>query len=770
MASLLNILGLSIAISVFIIIMTQLNWEYGYNKSIKDSENIYRGVVKWGGRLSINMSRPMGEHIAKEIPQIESYAVIWDWNNARYRRADQGEAAKEVTESYTRVNPEFFDLTALNIIEGNNTDFAAKNTAVISRSFAQKMWGDSSPVGEILYNDWNDTLRVVAVYEDIPSNVTFKNSVYINIADYCLNNNSEWGFRYYYKLGSDASIEEVTKKARILLYDRFFSGGDQSKYDEEFFSFEPIEDIYFSHTPSPNDQGNKTLSLVLLAVAILIILVAVINYINFFMALVPVRIRAVNINKVFGTPTSALRANFIGEAAGMMILSFGVALFIVETAASSFVAEFAEASFKFGDNIFVDSITFTLMVSIGVVAGLFPALYITKFTPAMVLKGSFGRSRQGQRMRSVLTAFQFVVSIVLIIVSLFITLQNRYMQSADYGFNRDRLISVNVGSQIASKPAAFLSELRKNPSIVDVAYGDGSILNVGMGWGRTLNGESVNFQCFPVSWNFPQFMGIEMVEGRSFIEEDASKIGGTIIFNETAAKRFGFKIGDFIQGHSNKEQAEVVGIAKDFNFTSLANEITPMALYEFGSEGWRVPSNAYVRITPTADLREVSDYISTVMTSLNENIKPEHVKVRAFNQTVENLYVKEQRISEIITLFSIVAILISLVGVFGLVVFETQYRKKEIALRKIHGSTVEQVLTMFNRKFIRIVAISFVIAVPLAWYSVSSWLGGFAFRVSIYWWVFAVALLLVLLITLLTVTIQTYRAATENPINSLKSE
>jgi putative ABC transport system permease protein len=343
------------------------------------------------------------------------------------------------------------------------------------------------------------------------------------------------------------------------------------------------------------------------------------------------------------------------------------------------------------------------------------------------------------------------------------------MQKYDYGFNRDRLITIDVGKTIASQPQTFLDELRKNTDIENIAFASNPMVGMQNGWGRTYNGEQIFFNYLPVSWNYPEFMGIKLKEGRFFIEEDDSKIGGTIIFNETAAKKYNIKVGDFFSCHSS-EKAEIVGIVKDFNFSSLQNNIEPYALYNFGSKGWFIPSLAHIRLSHGADYKQISEFITSIIQKLDPTIEPEKISIIPFDENIENLYTKEINLTKIISLFSLVAILISLMGVFGIVVFENQHRKKEIALRKIHGSTATLILGMFNRKFIIILAISAAIAVPAAYFGVNKWLTGFAYRTPMYGWVFVTGILVVAFITLLTVTLQTYRNANENPVKALKSE
>jgi putative ABC transport system permease protein len=303
-----------------------------------------------------------------------------------------------------------------------------------------------------------------------------------------------------------------------------------------------------------------------------------------------------------------------------------------------------------------------------------------------------------------------------------------------------------------------------------VAYAFAPLVNVGMGWGRSYNGESIRFSYQPVSWNYLEFMGLQMIEGRTFIEEDASKTGGTIIFNEAAAKMYNIKLGDFIEGHNWNEKAEIVGIVKDFNFTSLQDNIEPLALYEFGCKGWLVPSVAHIRLSPDADFKKTSEFIAAAMPTVDPSLELDKITIVPFDMTIENLYTKEISLTKIISLFSLVAIIISLMGVFGIVVFENQHRRKEIALRKIHGSTARLILGMFNRKFIYILLISFVIAAPIAYFAVNKWLSGFAYKTPVYWWVFVGGFLIVAFITLLTVTLQTFRTANENPVKALKND
>jgi putative ABC transport system permease protein len=773
-ASILNILGLTVAFTVFTVIMTQSYWELTYNKGIRQHEQIFRLVFHSpeADYHGINISRPYGETIGKSSPAIESYSAVSLWGEGLLHTVDTQGAKKETVDAISYVSPVFPEQFSLKCLDGDFKRFEEPKAVIIPKSDADILFPDGDPIGKtIIYPNRGDTLQVVAVYQNLPENCNFK-GIFINIGDWFIEDNSEWSFIYYYKLNFSNAKTEVEKQASKAVKELFDElEEDESEEDISFsIELEPLSKLYYSNNTPDYQRGNQALTHLLTSIAFVILLIAIINYINFFMALVPIRIRSVNINKVYGTPTSALRLNIIGEAVGLILLSFGLALLLVEYLSGTFINNLVFASLKIENNLFIVSLSSVFILITGILSGLFPAFYITKFNPALVLKGSFGRSKQGMNLRSALIIFQFTISIVLIICAYFVYLQGRYMQKYDYGFNRDRLITVWVGSKIASQPQAFLSELRKNPAIEEVAYADSYIVNIGMSWGRNHNGKQINYPCMPVSWNYPEFMGLKLQEGRFFIEDDASKTNGSYIFNEAAAKKYGVKAGDFLSGHNDDEPAEIVGIVKDFNFTSLQKSIEPLAFYEFGSTGWRIPSLAYIRLAYNADFQQTTDFIASCMKEINPNMEIDKIKITPFDETIENLYTKEINLTKIISLFSLVAILISLMGVFGIVVFENQHRKKEIALRKIHGSTATLILGMFNRKFIIILAVSAAIALPAAYFVVTKWLSGFAYRTPMYWWVFIAGILVVAFITLLTVTLQTYRNANENPVRALKSE
>ncbi len=784
-ASTLNILGLSVAFTILMVIGSHLWWEYSFNRAHDPNEQVY--VVGINNKIpgfsnsgyATYIARPFAENICNSSPEVEAYCALWtNWaTDFTVEGSD-----KIYTHNMSYVSPTFAEIMNLEMVAGDFTAIDKADAAVIPLSMARTIWGENylSAINEVIINvDYS--YEVVGIYRDMPDNTllgstSVANPVLIDIWDMNLESVTEWSYNYFVKLRQGASPEAVVTAAMPSLIEftkSMFSLSDQEIQEItaelegsaiKLFSF---TDSYFGGEFSQLYGGNSILSLTLLVIALLVLIIAVINYINFFMVLVPIRIRGVNINKVFGAPVAALRANIIGEAVGIMLLAFSLSLLIFYILSNTFISELVSSSLAFEDNLTLLLYALCFAVLVGIFAGLFPAYYITKFSPTLTLKGSFGRSKRGQRYRTVLTSFQFVISIALIIASLFVVLQNNFMMDYDYGFKRNRLITADIGG-LANNPTTLKNRLMENNAIENIAFGDGNLMEFGMRWGRSINGESATIYSFPASWDFPELMGMEIVDGRTFIELDATKANGTTIVNETAAKMYNIEVGDTFIGHSDSP-ADVVGIVKDFNYRSLQSKIEPMCIYEFGSDGWRAPSTMYLRVAHGANITEVMKSVERVIEELSPQRNPDTIEVNFFDKQLANIYQKEQNTSLLITIFAIIAVLISLVGVFGMVIFETFHRRKEIALRKIYGSTVSQLLRRMLRGYIVVIIVSAAIAIPLAWLGVSWWLEGYAYRTELLLWVFVAAVAIISLIVVSTVILQTYKAATQNPIDAIRN-
>jgi len=408
---------------------------------------------------------------------------------------------------------------------------------------------------------------------------------------------------------------------------------------------------------------------------------------------------------------------------------------------------------------------------VGMFAGAYPAHYMTSFAPALVLKGSFGLSPKGRKLRNTLISIQFVASFALIIGASFMYLQNHFMQYSPLGFNKDDLITVNI-DRIYDSREAFTNQIKAYSGVADVTYSQAILASAdGYGkWGRNYRGENITYQVIPVDYTFLDVMGIDITEGRNFRQEDANTQWGAYIFNESAHKQFNMELNTKI-GDSDDDFAsgEIIGFMPDIKFASFRMAVEPMAFYVAGTaRSGSGPSHiAHIRLNKGTSMRAALSHIHTTLAGFNSDYT---FDVRFYDEILHRLYEKETALSTLISLFSLLAIFISIVGVFGLVVFDSESRRKEIGIRKVLGATTMGIIIMFNKGYLKILAICFVVAAPAAWYAVNRWLGNFAYKTPMYWWVYVLAFLAVAIITAATVTFQNWRVASDNPLKAIKTE
>jgi putative ABC transport system permease protein len=443
-----------------------------------------------------------------------------------------------------------------------------------------------------------------------------------------------------------------------------------------------------------------------------------------------------------------------------------VALLLVSIFSDSPLTNLIDADLTFSAQPTIIIGTALIALLAGLLAGLYPSRYITSFAPALVLKGSFGLSPKGKKLRNTLIGIQFVASFALMIGASFMYLQNRFMQHSSPGYDKDALVTVDV-AQIQSSRDAFTHQIKAYSGVEDVTYGETLLASTDSynKWGFYHKGDFLNFQVLVVDHSFLRVIGIEVAEGRDFRREDAGTQHGAWIFNETARKQFNLELNtifdDWVRG-------EVIGFMPDIKIASFRMAVEPMAFYVRGTENnWGQPNHAYIKLKAGTSLRAAMLHIQTTLAGYDANYPFE---VRFFDEVVQRLYEKEISLGSLISLFSMIAIFISIVGVFGLVVFDSECRRKEIGIRKVLGASTLGIIVMFNKGYFKILVICFVVAAPLAWYAVHRWLENFAYKTTMYWWVYALAFVAVGIITVCTVTFQNWRVANDNPVKAIKSE
>ena len=684
----------------------------------------------------------------------------------------------------------FLDVFAFRSVEGDVHDLGKPKSVIVSREAAERM---RVGVGSLIWVDTDEpqpdgAMEVVAVFEDFPDNSLLGEcEVVKNLGETNLYTTSEWSFNYFVKFRPGADPDEfarqwtnVNQEMQREAAEKRAAAGDAADDDDESGIYgvrlSPVSELYFeSDSQAPCRQGSVVTTYTLLGIAVLVIVLAFINFVNFFFALVPVRIRTVNTFKVFGAPASSLRFNFVFEAFGLVLIALLAAWYVSFALQGTEFASYISASLALSQNLEVVGLVAVVAFVMALAASLYPAWYITSFAPALVVKGSFGGTRSGRRLRTLLLGVQFFISIGLIIATSFIRLQHDYMMHYDMGFDKENLLAVRLSQRGAVSYDALRQKLLSDPQVKDVTGATSRLVSVGrMGWGREFKGRQVAFQSYVVQPDFLRVMGIPITDGRDFLESDFDKELGTMIFNEAARREFEMQVGDRINGFVSPDE-QIVGFCADFNFKPLQYGVSPFCFYllpkKIQQENyWHLPHVVYVRMTPGADIAAVTAHIRRCIAEVDPRTEPGDIVVRVFDEELGLEYDNERKLTAIVGLFALLAVVIALMGVFGLVLFETQHRRREIAVRRVMGASRGEILAMFNRRYVMLVAVCFVLAVPVSIWAVRHWLAGFAYSVPLYWWVFALALAGVLAVTALTVTIRSWRAVNENPAESVKSE
>lgn len=742
-SSLLNVIGLTLAFTAFYVIMTQVWWELGYNRSLHEADRIYLVENEdWyePGKWSSWLNRPVPERVIASTAGVEVGGCMWGGfgSGTCWTSNEPSFGYNKFSASCGSVSLPFLDVFAFRSVEGDVHDLGKPKSVIVSREAAERM---RVGVGSLIWVDTDEpqpdgAMEVVAVFEDFPDNSLLGEcEVVKNLGETNLYTTSEWSFNYFVKFRPGADPDEfarqwtnVNQEMQREAAEKRAAAGDAADDDDESGIYgvrlSPVSELYFeSDSQAPCRQGSVVTTYTLLGIAVLVIVLAFINFVNFFFALVPVRIRTVNTFKVFGAPASSLRFNFVFEAFGLVLIALLAAWYVSFALQGTEFASYISASLALSQNLEVVGLVAVVAFVMALAASLYPAWYITSFAPALVVKGSFGGTRSGRRLRTLLLGVQFFISIGLIIATSFIRLQHDYMMHYDMGFDKENLLAVRLSERGAVSYDALRQKLLSDPQVKDVTGATSRLVSVGrMGWGREFKGRQVAFQSYVVQPDFLRVMGIPITDGRDFLESDFDKELGTMIFNEAARREFEMQVGDRINGFVSPDE-QIVGFCADFNFKPLQYGVSPFCFYllpkKIQQENyWHLPHVVYVRMTPGADIAAVTAHIRRCIAEVDPRTEPGDIVVRVFDEELGLEYDNERKLTAIVGLFALLAVVIALMGVFGLVLFETQHRRREIAVRRVMGASRGEILAMFNRRYVMLVAVCFVLAVPVSIWAV----------------------------------------------------
>ena len=793
MATALNFVGLMLAFAAFYLLMTQVDYSRSYNRCIPDCERVFRIESKMNSEADwgTHNNRPMLEMI-RQMPQVESMTLTNCNPGMRTvtGRLKVGETTLKVPLMGAARNP--FAAMQTRCIDGElsfpeTVSDPKAYGVIIPASLAQKLFGTSMAAGRYVWDE-KDSLMVRGVYEDFPDNCDMGNYVYWNIGNQDAERYSEWSYNAYIKLHEGVDVDDMAAHFPKFMRQTVFeltmgraidsgamkdSEADRAEFERQFdeyfnglnFRLTPITDTYFSGVSSATDKGNPAMLLVLQLASVLVILVAAINFLNFTLAESPMRIKGINTRRVLGEGVGALRWGLVGETVATALVACVLALALC-VAIQSQQTDWLQGSLRLSDHPLLAAGVLGLALVVGLAAGVYPAYFTTSFEPALVLKGSFGLSPKGRQLRTLLVGLQLFVSMLMVCYIGILMMQSHYIYTSDYGYDKDELLYANV-SMALDKKEAMRSELMRLTGVEDVSFSRFALgaSDSYMQWGKADSEHPVVFTAMPVDWHYLRTMGINVVEGRDFNEHD----GDVYILNAAARRAWPWvRMGQLLL----EGDMPVVGICEDVRFGSVRvdRSAEPLAFVVMGEryKSWDDQlSTINIRIAAQTDKVAMRQQVSELLKKLAHS---DEIEVKFLDQRLEQLYEDEFRFVRQVMVFSVICLIITLIGVFCLTMFETEYRSKEIGIRKILGSSTSQVLRLLCQRYVWLVGLSFVVATPLAWYIGRLWLQSFAERTPIYWWLFPLSLLAVGAVTLCTVVIQSWCTARENPINSIKME
>ena len=773
-SSLLNIIGMSVAFASVYLLMVQVTNDLSYNKKIPDADLIYRlEYPSWSkeGYWGSIWNRILPQQMCDAVPEVAARGAIFLGGNDVNLSFKDNNEIRNIKLNASQSDREGLDVFNFDLIAGSVENF--EDESVIITEKIAKRYG--LEVGDILHKGHgakdDNVYNIVAIYRDFPKPSYLANiDCFVGLPPIIVEEELfSWSYNCYLRLHSDADPEDVATKMREHFRESLAKEGLSEEEVEEELSMmyprlNPLTRLYFADDcdMDVNAKGDITTTYTLLLIAILILAIAFINFVNFFFALIPVRIRTVNNLKIFGAPTIRLRLNFLFETLGLITLSILGAAIIVVAFADSPLINYISTSVRVVDNWRLILSLIAVLFVLGLLVSIYPAWYITRFSPAMVMKGSFHATKSGRMLRYMLVGIQYVISLTLIIVAIFLHRQHHFMTNHDMGFDKEQLFFINTNVKTLESYYTIADMLKQNPIVEDVTYSDHFFVSMlHGGWNINMNDKQTKVGAVSVAHNFLDFMGIKLVEGRNFSSSDSI----AVIMNETGRNQLELKLDD-VHTYSNFMQ-KIVGFSEDYESSPLQYEKEPLCFMVNKDD--TIINCVYIRISQGVSMKEARDYILDTFMNLDSTVGKNELdeQLHYVDHFLEYYYQSERKLSILITIFTCISILISLMGVFGLVLFETQYRRREIAIRRVNGATVKDILKMFNVQFLKVVAVCSVIAIPLSYYIVDKYLMSFANRIALSAWIFVLSVVIILLLTIFVVTTRSWKAANENPIDAI---
>jgi len=787
--SAINILGLAIGITTCLIIMLFVYNELSYDRfNVKSSSIVrvtFQGSAAGQKFNEATVMPPVAQTMKADFPEVLDATRIRDYGKPRLICGDK--SFKE--DAFAFVDPNFFEVFTLPLIEGDaKTALASPNTVVITKALARKYFGNEDPVGKVISFKEGDkaAYKVTGVINKVPLNSHFHFELFASMTSWPESKEPTWMYSNFYtylvlKDGADyKSLEaklpgmvdkyigpQMLQAMHVTLPEFRKKGNNLS------FHLQRLTDIHLS-TDFANDlspAGDVRYVYIFGAIALFMLLIACINFMNLSTAGASKRSREVGIRKVLGSLKRDLVRQFLLESVMITAFAFLLAIVFVYLALPVFNNLAGQnLTLQFADHPFLLPGLLLFLLVTGILAGSYPAFYLSSFKAATVLKGKFISGKRGVGLRSGLVVFQFFISITLIVITTVVYKQLSYIQHKKLGYDKGQVMIIPTW-MLGKNAAVFSDQLSIDPRVMSVTHS---------GYLPAGPSDNNNFFVYPgenpdqmvktlrydVDENYISTLGIQMLTGRNFSKDFASDSSG-VVLNESAAKVFGW--GENAPGHTIsttnhdgvKITYHVIGVVKDFHFRSLHELISPLVMTLSPNQGMMI-----VKLKTT----DVAGLIAVLKTRWNGLGAEEPFTYSFLDDRFNNTYQSEQKIGMILGIFAGLTIFVACLGLFGLAMFTAEQRTKEIGIRKVLGASVAGIVNLLSIDFLKLVLVAVVLATPVAWWAMNKWLMDFAYRIDISWWMFALAAVTALLIALFTVSFQAIKAAIANPVKSLRTE
>ncbi|MEP7143884.1 MAG: ABC transporter permease [Ferruginibacter sp.] len=787
--SAINIFGLAIGIATCLVIMLFVQNELSYDRYNEKADRIvrviFRGTVQGGKMNESNVMPPTAQTLKADYPEVQEATRIRTFGRPRLVYGDKTFNEDE----FAFVDSNFFQVFTLPFLHGDpKTALIEPNTIVITRALSIKYFGSQDPMGKVLrFKDGrNAPCKVTGVIDKVPVNSHFHFDIFSSMAGFPESKSTSWMQSEFYTYlvlppGYDykkleAKLPQVVEKymgPQILQSLGMTFTQFKQKGNDIGLYLQPLTDIHLrsDFTYDLSQGGDIRYVYIFGAVALFMLLIACINFMNLSTASASKRAREVGIRKVLGSMKWELMRQFLVESVLVTAIALLFAVGFVYLALPLFNNL---AGTKLGLNFTADPWALPILLLfgllVGVLAGSYPAFFLSSFKPVAVLKGKFTSGKKSIGLRSGLVVFQFFISITMIIGTTVVYKQLSYIQHKKLGYNKDQVLVLPETWLLGNKQESFRQQLLQDPRVVNVSTS--GYLPAGPSYNNNFfvypednSTQLIKTLRYEVDYNYIPVLGIEMLTGRNFSKEFASDSSG-MIMNETAAKIFGW--GKDAPDHSvtykskdEKWKYHVIGVVKDFHFKSLHEKISPLVMTMGNNSG------AIIVKIKTSD---IAGLLATIKKHWDQYTLEEPFSYSFMDERFNAAYQSEQKIGTILGIFAGLTIFVACLGLFGLARFTAEQRRKEIGIRKVLGATVTGVATLLSKDFLKLVLVAFVIASPVAWYIMNKWLQDFAYRINISFWVFAIAAFLAVNITIITVSFQAIKAALANPVNSLRTE